>query len=226
MSSIVQILWPVFDTIRRLDTAEEILKSTLLAGSIHFAISGSVVTLSWTATCVMATTQLLRWPSSLKMRLRSIRTVFGPSYAILIAGACIRETFALTDSEAFQLTYQFRSPSLLECAAASSILASVLFRPDNQEVLAMFFWSLPIKNWEGTPSPKQHKHIHALLMIVSYICMVVKFFLLDLGCRWRVVGALLIAGSCLGCVLGVGAIRNVFASRPFRGTKNDTLPGI
>jgi hypothetical protein len=196
---------------RRLDSYEETLKSLLLAGSLHFASTGTVASLFWVSLCIMATTQLLRWPATLKLYLRNLRTVCGPSYAILIAGACFKESFCFSAShqEARPIMSMLRSPSLLECAGSCAILASVVFRPDNTQLWRMLPFAEKLDKRNMIPSAKLQKQFHASLMILSYVCMVAKFTLLEFHHPWKVVGYALIALSYAGLFLGVSSISTV-----------------
>jgi hypothetical protein len=209
-SGAIFYMWPFFETFFRVESTHEMLKSLLLSCSFCFAVTGTVASLSWIAVTVMASTQLLRWPPALKVYLRNIRTMCGPSYAIFIAGACLKE-MDLSDVGS-QDEPQSRSfllpPSLLQFSAVSAIFASIMFRPDNQAVWSLLPYADDLRRLGLIPSPEHQKRIHASLMVLSYVCMVVKLFLLEFDLPLRTLGCFLIAMSCIGLVMGVSSIRN------------------
>ncbi|KAG7349487.1 hypothetical protein IV203_012084 [Nitzschia inconspicua] len=217
----------VVESIRRVDSLEEIFKSLLVASSFYLASTETVAVLSWAAVCIMATTQLLRWPPGLKAYLRSLRTVCGPSYAILITGACQRESCGDISTDLFLRLPLLRSPSLLECATFSSLLASIAFRPDNKELWRI----LPGVSKRGfIPSETRQKHVHATLMILSYICMVAKFIALDFDNPWKVTGYVLISCSSIGLILGAAVSflhdRTMMQSDRYEGPDEEEQQGL
>lgn len=200
-------------TISRLKSREETAKSVAVAGSFQLVASeaGSVPVLTWIATCGMAATQLLRWPPAVKDRLRTLRTICGPIYTILVVGACLKENPNGAPSMGFDSggTTCLRSPTLLELAAVSSSIGSVLFRPDNASIWSLLSWvwngaakSLGAAAWSPSQDFARTKGIHACLMVVSFLCMVIKFLRIDYGASARSIGILLIALSSSGLACG------------------------
>jgi hypothetical protein len=209
-STVIYYIWPFFEAFVRVESTQEMLKSLLLSCSFRLATTGTVASLSWMAVCIMATTQLLRWPPYLKLYLRDLRTVCGPSYAILIAGACLKEAH-FVDVGSQQTHVPQRDcgpPSLLQCSAVSAILASIIFRPDNQALWSLLPYADALRKRGMIPSPQRQKHIHASLMVLSYAGMVAKFFLLDFGLPLKTVGCFLMALSWTGLIMGVSSIAN------------------
>lgn len=93
-----------------------------------------------------ALTQLLRWPESLKNKLRELRIIFGPVYTIFIVGSCIQANF---------------TSILLNVAAVLALLASILLRPDNNETLKVLM--------SNVPSQQHRKMTHGLFMFSSFL---------------------------------------------------------
>jgi hypothetical protein len=203
----------------RLSTAQEILKASSLSFSMYLAISGTVPVLTWTALCIMATTQLLRWPPALKHYLRNLRTVCGPSYAILVAGATFQETLLLSTasdegSSSYETLVRFLYyPSLLKVAAFCSSVASIMFRPDNDQIWLLVPYLTSLKECGWIPHERNHKLIHASLMLLSLLCMIVKFYKLGFEPPIRRLGEVLIGLSIVGLVFGVESIRSNVLSR-------------
>jgi len=188
----------------------EMVKSVLLACSLYLTIKGSVTLLCWIAVCVMATTQLLRWPMVLKISLRKLRTVCGPSYATFIIGAYYKEASVLTNTEeATPFPTFYRPPSLLKCAALCSCFASMLFRPDNQQLWSLIPFSKELIDQGWIPAQNRHKAIHAGLMLFSYFCMVSKYCLLDLEPPFRLAGATLIILSLTSLIMGTSSFHSI-----------------
>ena len=192
-------------TTRKLDSKIEVMKSVLLGCTIYVTIEASVRVLSWLAISVLATTQLLRWPTRLKNQLRTFRTVFGPCYAICITGAwwkthrlsIVLETASISASEKTNQIFLF-------CAALSSCLASFLFRPDNGQLCRLFvspkIRMTSSKGFQQTDDQRyKHKfhgwcefmisdnnsvikkYIHAALMIFSLCCISYSYLFLQHG---------------------------------------------
>ena len=212
-------------------STEEKLKSLYLTCSLYLANSeaGSIAVLTWTSTCVIATTQLLRWPPAMKVYLRTLRTICGPSYTILVIGACYKESLvglavigdctrynAPASSPSF---LNIRLPTLLEIAAVTSFVASIFFRPDNHstrlllsscsnQLRLLLRPRLLLRHRERqailtmVENFKSDKLIHAGLMILSYLCMIAKFLSIDYDSPFRSLGILFIALSLLGLVCG------------------------
>lgn len=218
---------------------EEMVKSCILFISLYVSISESIsiAALCWISTCVIATSQLLRWPSSLKVYLRKVRTILGPSYAILIMGACYKEHHSLlfnnnyTDAfgaddtntkyygHHYPLMIFILVPSLLKVAFISSFIASVFYRPDNNSIWMVFVTQLSKQKKDlerktqakiiatNTTSPhhdimKRHRSIHAMMMMLSYFCMIIKFFHTEYNYNVHCVGILLIVSSLIGFIIG------------------------
>ena len=203
----------------RLSTTQEILKAFSLTFSVYLAISGTVTILSWIALCVMAMTQLLRWPPTLKHYLRNLRTVCGPSYAILVVGAMYQEETLRLSMAMDEGTTSYKTliwflyhPSLLGIAAFCSSLASITFRPDNDQIWLLVPYSTSLKEHGWIPHERNHKLIHASLMLISFLCMIIKFYKLELEPSMRRVGEILIGFSIVGLVLGVESIRSKILS--------------
>ena len=99
-----------------------------------------------------ALSQLLRWPIRLKNALRELRIIFGPVYTICTTGSCIQADFTST---------------YLIIATILALVASILLRPDNNEVLKVL-------NKFGLPIPTQQcrKLVHGLFMFISFLCMI------------------------------------------------------
>jgi hypothetical protein len=189
----------IYDMCFCLVSIEEKIKAVFLTFSLYLAISGSIGVLCWISTCVIATTQLLRWPSALKVYLRTPRTVCGPSYTILLMGACYK------DSEVAMTSF-VRLPTLLEIASVSSFFATIFFRPDNHSIY-MLLSSLKQRRQTLVPdnnnnNTKNHKFIHAGLMVLSYMCMIAKFFTMEYDYPFRFLGVVFIAMSFLGLFCG------------------------
>jgi hypothetical protein len=189
----------IYDMCFRLVSIEEKIKAVFLSFSLYLAISGSITVLCWISTCVIATIQLLRWPSALKVYLRSPRTICGPSYTILLMGACYK------DSEVVMTSF-VRLPTLLEIASVSSFVATIFFRPDNHSIYMLI---LSLKQRLQTLVPdnnnintKNHKFIHAGLMVLSYMCMIVKFFTMEYDYPFRFLGYFSIMMSSFGLFCG------------------------
>ena len=136
---------------------EKMGKSFFLFITLHVSISESIsiAALCWISTCVIATTRLLRWPSFVKLYLRKVRTILGPSYTILFIGACYKEHRYLSinnykhsvGAEDTNTRYNVHyylfmkfvfTPSLLKVAFLSSFIASILYRIDNNSIWTVF----------------------------------------------------------------------------------------
>jgi hypothetical protein len=189
----------IYDMCFRLVSIEEKIKAVFLSFSLYLAISESITVLCWISTCVIATIQLLRWPSALKDYLRTPRTICGPSYAILLMAACYK------DSEVVMTSF-VRLPTLLEIASVSSFVATIFFRPDNHSIYKLI---LSLKQRRQTLVPdnnnnntKNHKFIHAGLMVLSNMCMIVKFFTMEYDYPFRFLGIVSITMSSLGLFCG------------------------
>ena len=197
-----------------LKSSEEVAKAILVAASLRLVLSeaGSVPVLTWTATCGMATTQLLRWPPAMKDYLRTLRTVCGPIYTILTVGACLKQNVwngAPSSGVVFKCSGRLRSPTILDLAAVLSLIGSFLFRPDNAStwLLLSRCWNGTIKRWGGAAwSPSQDfartKRMHASSMVVSFLCMVTKFLGINYDYSTRSIGITLIVLSSLGLACG------------------------
>ena len=99
-----------------------------------------------------ALSQLLRWPISLKTKLREFRIVLGPVYTVFIVGSSIQ-----SDS----------TSTLLTLAMSLALIASILLRPDNNEVLKVLNnFGLPI------PNPQCKKMAHGFFMFISFLLCV------------------------------------------------------
>jgi hypothetical protein len=111
-------------------------------------------------TVFCALTQLLRWPISLKNKLRESRIIFGPVYTIFAVGSWIRADLT--------------SSLILTVAAILALVASILLRPDNNEVLKLL-------NCLGLPIPSQQcrKMAHGLCMFVSFVFCLVYIIILS-----------------------------------------------
>ncbi len=130
----------------------EIIKFLVLGVSLIFTRIFPAEYLAYGA-ALCALSQLLRWPIRLKTALREFRIIFGPVYTICTTGSCIQADFTST---------------LLIIATILALVASILLRPDNSEVLKVL-------NKFGLPIPTQQcrKLVHGLFMFISFIlCMI------------------------------------------------------
>lgn len=191
----------IYDMCFRLVSIEEKIKAVFLTFSLYLAILGSITVLCWISTCVIATIQLLRWPSALKVYLRTPRTICGPSYSILLIAACYK------DSEVVMTSFIWL-PTLLEIASVSSFVATMFFRPDNHSIYMLLLslkqrrQTLVPDNDNNNNNTKNHKFIHAGLMVLSHMCMIIKFFTMEYNYPFRFVGIVSITMSSLGLFCG------------------------
>ena len=96
-----------------------------------------------------ALTQLLRWPISLKKSLRELRIIFGPMYTVMVIFSYIQDDL---------------NSRLLLFAMFFALFASIVLRPDNNEVLNRFALTIP--------SQQCRKMTHGFCMFCSFIlCM-------------------------------------------------------
>ena len=196
---------------------EKRLKSFIIFVSLYVSISEfvSIASLCWISTCGIATSQLLRWPPSLKARLRKMRTILGPSYAILITGAWYKEQqcYFIENHRTIDVAAPgtiIIPPSLLTVAFLSSITASVLFRPDNNSIWMMFpsiynttrATTITSLHHHRITMTKKHKFMHAMMMVLSYVCMIIKCIRTDYNFGLRCIGFLLIGISWIGFIVG------------------------
>ena len=146
-------IYVVREFLRKDIAQEEKLKSFVLSTALFLCttLSGDILA-SLAVICAM--TQLLRWPISLKNRLRELRIIFGPVYPILVVGGCIQLDF---------------TSHLLKLSSCLSLVAAVLLRPDNKEMLKI----VEVVGF-SVPSTNTRKLIHGLSMFVSLICIVVR----------------------------------------------------
>jgi hypothetical protein len=203
----------LIELVTRLETAQEVIKSFILAYSIHLAVYAPVEDLVWIAVCVVAATQLSRWPESLKHQLRGVRTVCGPCYAILVVGAYAKESngyFKYSFNSA--VTVESTSPTL-KCAAMASVLASIVFRPDNQQLWNALFkhqtFVASVRIFDGN----RHKYVHACLMLLSYGCMLAKFKQLKYDHLRRLLGTAFVVMSLIGLVMGASFMSKAHTSQ-------------
>ena len=99
-----------------------------------------------------ALTQLVRWPISLKNNLRELRIIFGPIYPVIVVSSYFKDDL---------------NSRLLLFAMILALFASIVLRPDNNEVLKAL-------NTFGSTIPSQQcrKMTHGLFMFISFIlCM-------------------------------------------------------
>lgn len=226
-------------------SAPETTKAVVTAASLYCAKEGSIAFLTYASVCGVATTQFLRWPSSAKARLRGIRTICGPSYTILVAGAWWKEagerTAAVGSTTSSSAWVAFhRGPTLLETAALCSLLASVFFRPDNDGARTLLRsrkkhlvgpvprlqrqttrahavavrlsgeeWCLSggkaTENAGAGATNAAARAIHAGLMVLSYACMVARFWSTCETCygsELRAIGIASIGLSVAGLAFG------------------------
>jgi len=234
-------------------SAPETIKAVVAAASLYCAKEGSIAFLTYASVCGVATTQFLRWPSSAKARLRCIRTICGPAYTILVAGAWWKEagerTAAVGSTSSSSAWVVFhRGPTLLETAALCSLLASVFFRPDNDRARALL---CSRKKHSVGPVPRLQrqatrahavavrlageeeclsggkatenagagatnaaaKAIHAGLMVLSYACMVARFWSTSETCygsELRAIGIASIVLSVAGLAFGTRLLERSF----------------
>ena len=157
---------------------EEKIKSLVLSTAAFLCtiLSGDILA-CLAVLCAM--TQLLRWPIDLKNHLREVRIIFGPVYPILVLGGCIQLDF---------------TSDLLKLSSCSSLVAAVLLRPDNNEVLK-FVEVVGL----SVPSSKSRKLTHGLLMFVSLVCIMVYLTMSPDIHRVILAGAMFVGG--LGVLL-------------------------
>ena len=129
---------------------------------------------------VCALSQLLRWPLQWKNKLREFRIVLGPAYTIFIVGSCIQSV---------------PSSTLLTFASILALLASILLRPDNNEVLRLLEhqFGLPI------PSSQCRKMTHGLCMFISFVlCTSYIYITDDLDSRvFYVIMSIAVLNTCM-----------------------------
>mgnify|MGYP002803584271 FL=1 len=109
-----------------------------------------------------ALSQLLRWPVCLKNTLRELRIIFGPVYTVFIVGSSVQSDPTST---------------LLILAMILALVASILLRPDNDEVLKVLNnFGVPI------PSPQCKKRAHGFFMFTSFVlCVIHVVYLFQAG---------------------------------------------
>ena len=131
------------------------------------------------AAVLCALSQFLRSPIWLKNKLREFRIVLGPVYAILVVGSSIQSDPTST---------------LMTFAMIFALVASILLRPDNNEVLRVL-------NKFGLPIPRARckKMAHGLFMFASFVLCVIHIVNLF------VAGAL---DSCVFCTTVMISIVN------------------
>ena len=152
LASEFTFIYVVREFLRKDVALEEKLKSLVLSTALFLCTTLSGDMLACLAV-ICAMTQLLRWPVSLKNRLRELRIIFGPVYPILVLGGCIQLDF---------------TSHLLKLSSCLSLMAAVLLRPDNKEMLKL----VEVVGF-SVPSTNTRKLIHGLSMFVSLICIMV-----------------------------------------------------
>ena len=157
---------------------EEKLKAIALA----FSLMGGYLFSSKYLVCAAvfcALTQLLRWPISLKKSLRELRIIFGPMYTVMVVFSCIQDDL---------------NSRLLLFAMVFALFASIVLRPDNNEVLKVLNrFALTI------PSQQCRKMTHGFCMFFSFILCMLYIYIFQTD---RI-------ETCILCLVFVIAIINV-----------------
>ena len=112
---------------------------------------------------VVATTQFLRMPSSLKRKLREFRVVCGPVYVVAVLAWSRFAPIENFSSNPLSVVYAL-SPAI--CAVS----AALLFRPDNSQMLGL---ALP-QVW--IPGSAKRTFIHGGLMFTSAVLLMAKVY--------------------------------------------------
>ena len=135
---------------------------------VKSVVLGAYIIISWErerGSCILplfsvffALTQFLRWPRRLKDFLSEVRIVCGPAFPISVFATWLKR------SEPSGSSFW-----VLLVAVLCSSVAAIYFRPDNSEVLVLFY--LPV------PSSRNRKVCHAILMFFSLLCLTVHILL-------------------------------------------------
>jgi len=108
-----------------------------------------------------ATTQFLRKPNWLKIVLREPRVLCGPVYAIFVCSGL-----------RFCTAQDYLKTSLTMAASIFSVIAALIFRPDNNATLRLVLPEARV------PSTRTRQVIHGVLLFGSFLATLAKFPLL------------------------------------------------
>lgn len=128
---------------------------------LHQGASESVLREAWISVPLVSLSQLVRYPVQLKTLLRPLRVALGPASTLT--------AITLGTLQALVPGVSIYKACLGVMCAACSFAATVIFRPDNTQVLEGV---LRIVGWPGLmtlskPGFRQRKRIHACLHVVA-----------------------------------------------------------